>query len=454
MIKRLILISVALTLSSAVHSQPYYTDNYRIEVSFSDLSEEDVILGYHMGSKQYIIDSATLDASGKAVFQGNDSLRYGVYLIYVPDVKYFDFIFNEPEVILSTSIDDPVADMKVIKSNENEVFFDYLNKLNGFSQQVSNASISDSEKQEINDKVMTYIRETVIRYPQLFVTSLINANRQINVPDVDEAGNQVDDNWKYNYYYEHYWDYIDLSDERLIFSPTLENKINEYITQLTIQNPDSIIAAADRLITAAGEKNEMYRYIVIQITNTFANYRLMIAENVYVHMIDTYYSLDKAWWLEEETLYRMQDQAERLRPLLIGKRMPNHSFTTPEGKRKDIINTASTYTVLYFYDTSCDRCIEGIDKINEQSIFYRENDIALWGVRLYEDESWGDFIQRHGMKDWVNVEHNGLQEELMTKYNIQSTPAIIVIDENKDIVLRRISPSQLHEVLSLMIGDN
>lgn len=430
-----------------------FTDDYRLEFQFSDLKNTNVILGHHFGSKQFTIQEAMVDDEGVVVFEGQDTLRYGLYLVYVPDVKYFDFILNEPEIILSTTIEDPVMDMNVIRSRENEVFFDYLKQLNIFQQRAQEAGEDDEQLQNIDEEALNYIQTVTTINEGLFTASVIRFLQEPRVPEVKPNGEEADEKWKYNYYYERYWDNADLTNERFLYTPWFESRLNRYIEELTIQIPESINKAADFVVSKTGNNREMYRYVVNYITNLYEVSNLMSSEAVFVHMVDNYYSADKAWWVNGATLYRIQDRAEVLRPLLIGKRIPNESFTDVNGQRKAIINTTADYTILYFYDSDCEDCLEGITTINREKQFYRQNNVDVWGIHIGEQEDREKSISMLNMSDWVNVEYHGEEEQLIRKYDIRSKPTIIVIDENKEIVLRRVGPDQLSGLMERILTE-
>jgi len=219
-----------------------FTTDYRIEVRWTDLANEMVILGHHFGDTQYTVDTAMIDENGVCVFEGSgDTLRYGVYLVYVPDQKYFDILFNEPEMILETSIADPVVDMNVIESEENRVFFDYLNFLGDrmleareIQTQMEGANEEqmaalNSQRETLDADVQSFMNNFVTENEGTLAASVVGINRQVDVPDAptDEEGNVIDDLWQYQYFYDHFWDHIDLADERLLYSPWMQPKLEQ-----------------------------------------------------------------------------------------------------------------------------------------------------------------------------------------------------------------------------------
>ena len=70
-------------------------------------------------------------------------------------------------------------------------------------------------------------------------------------PPKDDNGNVVNKEWQFYYYKNHFFDHFDIADSGLLRSPIYQSKIDEYMDKLTLQEPDSIQAAADFLLSKA-----------------------------------------------------------------------------------------------------------------------------------------------------------------------------------------------------------
>ena len=65
---------------------------YKIEVSLDNYDQDLLMLGYHYGDKQYIKDSVKVDADGKFIFEGEEDLDPGVYLVVMhPTISIFNY---------------------------------------------------------------------------------------------------------------------------------------------------------------------------------------------------------------------------------------------------------------------------------------------------------------------------------------------------------------------------
>ena len=102
---------------------------YQIEVKLANYDQDLLMLGYHYGDKQYIKDSVSANADGKFIFQGDEALDAGVYLVVMPpDNQYFQLLINKQEQRFSVQTDakSPNANMQIEGSSDNKLFYDYM----------------------------------------------------------------------------------------------------------------------------------------------------------------------------------------------------------------------------------------------------------------------------------------------------------------------------------------
>jgi len=79
--KRITLIPILSLLLLSAFSQ---STGFAIKANIKPFKSGYLYLAYHFGSKQYLIDSAAIDAAGNALFQGDKKLQGGVYMIVYP----------------------------------------------------------------------------------------------------------------------------------------------------------------------------------------------------------------------------------------------------------------------------------------------------------------------------------------------------------------------------------
>jgi ABC-type multidrug transport system fused ATPase/permease subunit len=60
---------------------------------------------------------------------------------------------------------------------------------------------------------------------------------------------------------------------------------------------------------------------------------------------------------------------------------------------------------------------------------------------------WVDFVNEHGMYDWINC-WSPYSNEFRTLYNLQAYPALFVFDREKKIVAKRVTPRQAEQIIN------
>ena len=106
-------------------------DGYKIECKIDNVEAKEVYMAYHLGSKQYLKDTAQLN-NGVFTFQGDEPLESGVYLIAIPPTNtYFEILIdkNNQSFQLETASPDFNTNMKIVGSEDNQLFYDYVQYL-------------------------------------------------------------------------------------------------------------------------------------------------------------------------------------------------------------------------------------------------------------------------------------------------------------------------------------
>ncbi len=206
---------------------------YEIKIKINDFDQKQLYLGYHYGDKQYINDTVDIDDKGYFTFTDEEPLKGGVYLVIMPpDNQYFQLLIDEGQQYFSieTSVKDPVANIKINGSTDNQLFYDYLNFLSGKiveQKELSKDKDSpdESKKAAANEKlealdalVKKYQTDLVKDHPKTISTMMVKPNLASPMPTFE--GTEEEKSMKrYVYYKKHYFDNLDLGDSRLLRTP-------------------------------------------------------------------------------------------------------------------------------------------------------------------------------------------------------------------------------------------
>ena len=453
-------------------------DYYKIQGEVMGLQDSTVMLAYYFGGKQYATDTAFV-TDEKFTFEGNKELKGGMYLVVLSDSRYFDIIVSEKTFSFSTKLDNLVGEMSFEKSIENPPFYDYLNfitdmqeKINPIKQQLQNADAKTKESlekkaQEIDNKVRAFRAEFLKNNADKFFSKILLATTEIEIPEapLDSTGNP-DKNFPYLYYKKHFWDNIDLSDERILRTPIFFSKMELYLEKLTVQHPDSISISADILIEKSRANPTIFQYVVSYITSNYERSKIMGMDAVFVHMVETYYITNQCSWVDSTDLVKIADRAQKIAPNLIGRKASEFHDAYGRPFMKDTLGIVHTlneinanYTVLVFFGPTCGHCKKVMPKIKStvDSLISIGYDMKTFAVATEFDKAeWKKFINEQGTGDWINVadinhdpEGNPVaSSDWRDKYDIYSTPVVYLLDKDKNILAKRISHSQIGEIIN------
>lgn len=444
---------------------------YQIEVQIDGYEQQELYLGHYLMDKQYLSDTAYIEA-GKFVFQGEESLKPGMYLVVMPpENRFFQLLINEGEQRFSVHVKD-IADvsngMQIEGSADNKLFYDYLAYLrekrpeaDGLRQQISETQ--DTKKLEklnerldkLNAEVRAYQDNVIATQPQSLTAAIIRVNLPLEQPDFSGIKDSLEQQkavWYYNK--QHYFDAIQLGDPRMVRTPFLFQRVDSYIQKMTYQQPDSLAKSLEFVLDQMVPAEETFKYYLVHYLNEYAASKIVGFDAVYVALVEKYYQTGLASWTEEEQLEKILDNAKRLKPLLIGKIAPNIEMETKQKEKIWLHDFESPYTVLFFWDPGCGHCKKSMPDMVEFYEAYKDKGVEVFAVctKLYNDleECW-DFIDEKGIGIWLNTVDPYHRSRYKTVYDIRSTPQIYILDHKKEILSKRVGAEQLPEVMDKII---
>jgi hypothetical protein len=431
--------------------------SFQINGKIRGLSNTEVYLAHYFGSNQQVIkDTAQVDSEGQFVFQGNEALDEGLYLVSFNKNKYFDLVIGNAKFSFETDTADVVGQMKVLQSPENEAFYAFQRDMTA-----AYLSMQTKQKPEQIQRSMAAIQQKWIKeHAALFVSKLIKASLEPEIPAYAKPVKTAKDSsdlykFQFTYYKKHYFDNLDLNDERFIRTPFLQKKIDKYFEDLVVQESDSISKDADQLLR--GIKNQaMRKYVVYKIASTYENHNIVGTDGAFVHLAEKYYIGEPQMW-DTTTIRKMKERIAIIKPLLIGKRIPEMFLTDPSGKLLTTSSIQANYTVLFIYDPDCSHCKEETPKLLKQDAFFKTKNISVLAACLVRDKAlWKKFIEEFKIQHWKNgidihINAKTGKEEYYTDFqktfDAFSTPVVYILDKSKNIIGKRIPVDKIQDFL-------
>ncbi|MFT3738021.1 MAG: DUF4369 domain-containing protein [Breznakibacter sp.] len=100
-----------------------FAQGYKISLEVQGIKDTSVILGYYFNNKMLVHDTTKVDAKGHGLFSGEKPLPQGIYIVYLPDKTYFDFLVtHDQEFSIKTKAPDYLKDLVIVGSDESQKF--------------------------------------------------------------------------------------------------------------------------------------------------------------------------------------------------------------------------------------------------------------------------------------------------------------------------------------------
>lgn len=440
------------------------TGQQKIEFDIKNYENDTLILGNYYGEKTVVKDTILASKKGKFDYTSEEALPPGMYIALLkPDNSFVQILINGVEKDIKVSFDaKDLANVKFKGSPDNDLFYAYLDFLKDkriladtLRARISRAEAEDKKDEEAVKQLESLDKE-VIKYQKSFIEKnkgsltayLIKSNTDIELPEFEGEGDALQMK-RYLYYKAHYFDNIDLSNPALIRMPFTHPKVNTYMSKLNSQQPDSLIKAVDFILNKLESNQDAYRYYLADFLNQYAQMKMVGLDAIYVHLVDQYYNKGKASWVSEENLKKMTENADDLRPILIGKIMPDFTTYTEDNKPVRLHGIKSPYTIVLFWAPDCGHCKKVMPNIVE---FYEKNKdkgVTMFSVCTKGGEKtatcWPGAKEKK-MDAFINTADE--YQRYHRNVRIKSTPKIFILDEKKEIIIKDIPGEELDRIFN------
>jgi peroxiredoxin len=441
---------------------------YTIRFTIKGEKNKDALLAMHYGTNKYSVDTALIDKKGNAIFVGNKPLVPGMYLIAVDGTQILDFLISDTinqDFAISVAKDKPFETLLFRDSPENEAFANYSRFL--VNRQKREAELGEKmsgtqSSETVDDEIKSWEKQTEEKvmeikanFPGSLLESVATAMNPLH-PDKNKIPKSSDSarRYLYEFYKDHYWDKITLTDKRMQNTPILIPAIDNYFKNMVLPAPDSIIHAVDFVLAKAESDSAMMQFITAHLFNQYATSKIMGMENIVVHLIDNYYLAGKVRYKNEKFVKEIIEYADKRRESLIGKQAGDLKMETINGGAESLFDIDAPYILVCFYESTCDHCRQEIPKIYKVFELFKDKGLSGFCVYTQKDKNeWLKFISEHQLTDWINVWDPKNDSDFRFKYSVYSVPQVYVLDKNKKIVGRGLESMSLTQLLNHLMKN-
>lgn len=459
-----------LSINASVKAQ-----GYSISVEIPDAPDSTIFLAHHFNGQILVSDTITLSHSGTGVFQGDSLLDQGLYVLYLNQNNFTDFLLaNDQQFKIKHRFAQPTQ-MQIEGARETDLFNQYKSMLNRMKEQQQlyvqqrkqyesnpdSTSKYNTLLEQLNTKITDYWFSEEKKYPDSFYSRMLLAN-YIPAPqpkDIPEAAQHNDSlRWvfEYNFRKNHYWDYFDVSDPRLLRTPFFKPRLENFFDQVLLQRPDSVVPYALQLIEKSHANPKSFRYVTSFLLNHFLESKVMGMEAGFVQIAQKYYLTGIASWADSASLASIGRQVMFKRLNQLDMIAPELKLERLEGSWISLHETKSPYIILVFWEPNCGHCQTQIPELyNNVFLPLKDRGVILFAVNTQtKRDEWEKFINEKKMYEAIHCWDPDIQSNFRIEYDVQSTPMIYILDKNKKIIAKKIDPKTVKEILEQYLSMN
>ncbi len=155
---------------------------------------------------------------------------------------------------------------------------------------------------------------------------------------------------------------------------------------------------------------------------------------------------------DASALKQMTARANILRPLLLGKKIPNMTVTGTDGKMYSLHDIQARYTILYIYSLNCPPTLPRTRHQSSDSTKKLESKgVKFFVVAVERDEvKWKSFITKYRTQNLLNLIDKSGNINFIKDFNTIEYPTDFVLDAQKKIVGKQINPSLLEDFIKYL----
>ncbi len=452
------------TKITAPIEQPSTSESPDIKITIKGAQPGNVRLIGIYTDRQYLADSAKIDASGTIHIKKAEPFKSGLLYVALDKGGAIQLLMDKDQTFtMSTDINDLIGAMQVQGNTDNEIFYKSLKmesaqqgQISAFSQQMKGQAENSPQflaaKKQRDALIATRKSNLAVlfkEHPNSFFTAFKRAGQNPEIRDIRFADGTLNEVGRVHAYRTEFWDNVDFSDERLLHTPVISNKLKRYIKELTPQHPDSIISATSFLINKTLQYPTYFQYFANWITMQYEpkETTLMDPQAVYVHMIQNYFTEERAFWSNPAEIQALQTRAYEMAASLVGKKAPDVISTDQYGKTKSIYEMTAPYIIVYMYNPQCEHCQEQSPKLVRFYEEWKNKGVDVFAIAIdTNDAEWKDYIKKTGM-NFTNV-HDPTNKSIYAKYFVDQTPELYVLNKDRIIIGKNLKVNQIETIIN------
>ena len=273
-----------------------FSQTFSVELQLKNQPDNKIVFGSVKGDFFTAIDSTSLKQSfGKVIFTFPENAHPGVYRINLGTTtagkilneppQFFDFIFDNENLVFDTDFKAPTDNLKIIKSKENLVWFGFLAKDKVIRQNIEMlaAEIDNYWLKRDTAKVISVANEfnQLQMERDMLISKTLDENRglfaSLMIKNLREPllDGYLTPTERKQAYKKEFFKTVDFTDPLLINSTIYTDNIFKYLVNYNQydftqkQREAEYIKALDIIVPNIKTNNEVYRFLMAYLVHGF-----------------------------------------------------------------------------------------------------------------------------------------------------------------------------------------
>jgi hypothetical protein len=247
--------------------------------------------------------------------------------------------------------------------------------------------------------------------------------------------------------------------------------VKRYLEKVLPVFPDTIIARTDRMLERTRSNPEVFQHLASLLLNYYRNNSYVMAENVWVHMAEKWFIPLAGEWKDSLMIADLSKEVSDRKLSRIGQQAPDMQLMTysckdftgfkkgdsmPEGKPASLKELfTAKINILFFWEAGCIHCLEAVPQLQEQLKDFDSSKVKIIGI-LTSDypegvEKWAVFLNTPELCNWTHARSPG-SSRYKWDYRILTTPALYILDENGQILIKNIEIEQTKDIVNMFLS--
>jgi peroxiredoxin len=252
------------------------------------------------------------------------------------------------------------------------------------------------------------------------------------------------------FYQKEYFRHVDFSDETLIHSSVLTDKIFDFLVtynqpglsqeqreQAYMKAVDAVMSQIESVNLGSQVNNPVYEFILNYLVSGFERLNMnkiltYIAENYSGSLCQT----------DEKTTLERKLEFQKMKP---GDLVPDFTINDLRDEPTTLSHILKPRNLILFYASWCTHCKEILPQIKAWRRQFQATELEIVAISLDTSKSeWQQIVRETRFEEFFNLsELKGWDGEVTPKYNVYATPTMFLIDSNLRILAKPASMSEL-----------